>query len=88
MNIGGRKEKKEWQTRSATDEGMDAVATQEWTRMLRRSMTKGGIRVSTTPGEDGSAIDNEITGTNQPATDGGQNTEDEEGFGQWSSCWP
>jgi len=49
-------------------------------------MTIGGIRIGTAPGEDRSAINNEITSANQPTMNGGQNTEDEKGFWQWSPC--
>jgi hypothetical protein len=50
--------------------------------MLRRSMTKGGIRVSATPGEDRSAIDNQVTSANEPSTDGSQDTEHKKRFSQ------
>jgi hypothetical protein len=36
--------------------------------MLRRSMAKGSIGASATPGEDGNTIDDEITSTNEPTT--------------------
>jgi hypothetical protein len=40
----------------------------------------GAIRVGAAPGKDGSAIDNQIPGANQPSTDGSQNTQDKERF--------
>jgi hypothetical protein len=38
------------------------------------------------PSEDRSTVDNQIAGTNQPTTNGGQDAEDEESFRQWGSC--
>src|SRR5258708_37980081 len=64
---------------------MDEVAAQERTGMLSRSMTEGGIRIGSSPSEDGSTINNQGAGTNQPTTDGGQDAEHEERFRQWGS---
>src|SRR5947209_12128774 len=60
MHVGWGKEKEERQARTAAEQGMHPIAAQEWTRMLSGSMTKGGIRVSTAPSEDGSAINDQI----------------------------
>lgn len=65
---------------------MDAIAAQERAGMLSWSMTEGGIRIGAPPSEDGSTIDNQIAGANQPTTDGGQDAKDEESFRQWGSC--
>ena len=46
-------------------------------------MAIGSIGVGATPGEDGSAIDNQVAGPNQPTTDGREDTEDKEGLWQW-----
>lgn len=46
--------------------------------MLSRSMAIGGIGISSTPGEDGNAIDNQIASPNQPRTERVQNGEDEQ----------
>ena len=76
MDIGRRQEKKEWQARTTADERMDAVAEQERSRMLGGSMAISSIGISAVPGEDGSAIDDEIAGPNKPTTDGGEHAED------------
>jgi hypothetical protein len=47
-------------------------------------MPISGIRVSTTPGEDGSTIDDEIAGTNQPSTNGSQDAQHKERLWEWS----
>jgi hypothetical protein len=64
---------------------MDAVATQEWARMLSWSMAIGGIGIGSVPREDGSAIDNQIACANQPSPDSGEYIEDKECFWQGSS---
>jgi hypothetical protein len=46
MSIGRRKQKEEWQARTATDEGMNAEAAQERTRMVSGSVPEGGIRIT------------------------------------------
>ncbi len=48
--------------------------------MMRWSMTQRGIRVGATPGQDGGAIDDQITSANQAAADGQEHAEDEETF--------
>jgi hypothetical protein len=40
-------------------------------------MAKGGIRVGAVPGENGDAIDNKITGSDEPTADSGEDTENE-----------
>ena len=49
--------------------------------MLDGSMTDGGIRVGTSPGQDRGAIDDEIARPDQPPPHGRQHTEDEECLG-------
>jgi hypothetical protein len=51
--------------------------------MLSRSMTNGRIRADSTPSQNGSAIDNQITCTDEPMTQEGEYAEHEEGLGQW-----
>jgi hypothetical protein len=46
----------------------------------------GSIRIGATPGEDGNAIDDEITGTNEPTTESGQDREDKKRFREWCPC--
>src|SRR2546421_8829744 len=60
---------------------MHAVAAQERTRMLSRGMTDSGIRVGAVPRQDGSAIDNQITRSDQPTTQSRQYAQDEERLG-------
>jgi hypothetical protein len=54
--------------------------------MLSRRVAEGSIRIGPVPSKDRSTVDNQIVGTNQPTTDGGQDAEDEERFRQWGSC--
>ena len=62
---------------------MDAIATQERTRMLGRSMAISSIGISAAPGEDGGTINDEITGSNKPTTNGGEHAEDKERLRKW-----
>lgn len=71
MNVGERQQKKEWQTRATADQRMNPIAAQEWVGMLCGSVTKSSIRIRPAPGEDRSAIDNEIAREN-PAGDAEQ----------------
>jgi len=48
-------------------------------------MTKGRIWADSTPSQNGSAIDNQITRTDEPLTQGGEHAEHEEGIGQWGA---
>ena len=48
-------------------------------------MTKGRIRAGSTPSQNGSAIDNQITRTDEPMTQGGEHAEHEEGLGRWGA---
>jgi hypothetical protein len=45
-------------------------------------MTKGSIRVSSAPSKDGNTIDDEITGTNEPMTQSGQDSEKKQSLWQ------
>jgi hypothetical protein len=82
VKVGWREQKEEGQAGATTEQGMDAIAAQEWTRMLSGSMTKGGIRVGSMPRQNGSTIDDQIASTDEPTTQGSEYTEHEEGFGQ------
>ena len=57
MDIGGGQEKKEWQARTTADERMDAIATQERTRMLGRSMAISSIGISAVRAVTGAAFE-------------------------------
>ena len=50
MWIIRRKQKQERESGPTTDEGMHSEAAQEGARMVSRSMSVGGIRISTSPG--------------------------------------
>ncbi len=53
MSIGGRKQKKERSSRTALNQGVDAIAAQERAGILSWRMAIGSIGVSATPGKDG-----------------------------------
>jgi hypothetical protein len=61
---------------------MHPIAAQERTGMLSRGMTKGRIRVGSTPSQNGSTIDNQITRTDEPSTQSAQDAKHEECLGQ------
>ena len=61
---------------------MNAIAAQKWTRMLGRSMAIGSIGVSATPGKDGSAINNQVAGPNEPTVQSDEDGEDKKRFRQ------
>jgi hypothetical protein len=87
MGIGRRVQKEDGQARTAAEQGMHAIAQQQGTRMLSGSMPKGGVRITASPSQDGSTVNNEITSPNEPPSNGLQNCEDEERFVQrGSSC--
>ena len=63
--MSGRKQEEERQARTATDEGMHTKATQERTRMVSRSVPKRSIGIMASPGEDGSTVNDEVTGSDE-----------------------
>jgi hypothetical protein len=67
MWIGRRKQKQQRQTRPATDEGMDPEASQEGKRMVSGSVSVGGIWVTPSPSQNGSTINDQITGSDKPS---------------------
>jgi hypothetical protein len=78
--ISRRKQKEERETRTTTDERVNPEASQKGNRMMSRGMPEGGIRVTASPGQDGSTVNNEITGSNESSPDGLSNGEYEEGL--------
>jgi hypothetical protein len=70
----------EGQTGAAAEQGMDAIATQERTRMMGGSMTHRSIGIGFAPRQDRGAINDEIASPHQTAVQGVQDAEDEEGF--------
>jgi hypothetical protein len=57
---------------------MHPKATQERTRMVSGSVPKGRIGVAASPSQDGSTVNDEITGSDEPSSDGLQNGQHEE----------
>jgi len=49
---------------------MNAIAPQQWTRMVSWGMANGSIGIGAAPSQYGSAIDDEIASANEPSTQG------------------
>lgn len=82
MHVGWGEQKEERQTGTPTQQGVHAIAAQEWARMLGWGMADRRIRISSAPGEDGRAVDDQIASPDQLASDGGQHTQYKESFRQ------
>jgi len=78
MPVGRREQKKERETRTATDEGMHPVAQQQRAGMVSGSMAKGSIGITASPGQDRSAVNDEITCPDEPTSESVENGENEE----------
>src|SRR6266581_3770483 len=65
---------------------MHAIAQQQSAWMVSGSMAEGGIRITASPSQKGSAVNDQITGSNEPSSDGMQHREHEERLIQRSSC--
>src|SRR5438874_2277492 len=70
MTVGRGDQEMHGQTGAATKQGMHPIAMQEGTGMVGGSMTSGGIGISSAPSQDGSAINGEITSSDQTAAQG------------------
>jgi len=57
---------------------MHAEASQERTRMMSGSVPEGRIRIAASPSQDGSTVNDEVTGPNESFSDGIHNGEKEE----------
>src|SRR5258708_28350176 len=57
---------------------MHAVAQQQRTGMVSGSMAKGGIGITASPGQDGSAINDEITSSDESRLDCMQDSQHKE----------
>src|SRR5512135_2607038 len=57
---------------------MHAKASQERTRMVGRGMPKGGIRITASPSQDRSTVNEEVTSSNKPSSESLENCQDEE----------
>jgi len=86
MAVGRGDQEMHRQAGAATEQGMDAIATQEGVGMVRRSVTGGRIGVRSAPDQDGSAIDDQIAGSDEPSTYGTPDGEHEEGLKRRRSC--
>jgi hypothetical protein len=64
---------------------MDTIATKECARMMCRGMPYLGIRITPPPGQDGSAIDNEVTGTNETTAEGDLHRQDQQRLPDWGT---
>ena len=72
------REEEERQARTTTDEGVHSEASQQRKRMVGRSVPEGRVRITTSPGQDGSTINDEITCPNESSSESLQNGEHEE----------
>jgi hypothetical protein len=59
-----------------------AEASQEGKRVMGRSVPVGSIRITTTPCQNGSTVNDEIPGSDKPSAQSLQNHQDKKGFMQ------
>jgi hypothetical protein len=85
MSIGWRKEKEERQARTTTDECMDPEATQKRARMMSGSVSIGSIRITSSPSQDGSTVNDQITGSDESLPQSFSDREDKERLVRWCS---
>src|SRR5947209_11103061 len=86
MPVGRREQEVHGQSGAAAEQGMHAIAVQEWAGMVGGSVTCGRIGIGSAPGQNGSTIDNQITGPDQMATHSTPDGEHEERLKRWRSC--
>src|SRR5947209_3750342 len=86
MTVGRGEQEMHGQTGAATQQGMHPIAVQEGTGMVGGSMTSGGIGISSAPSQDRSAINDEITSSDQTAAHGTPDREHKEGLKGWGTC--
>jgi len=77
MDVGRGEQKEDGQTRPAAQQRVDTLAPQEWSRMMGWSVSDSGIGVGSLPGQDGSAIDDQIACANHAAAHGTPDREHE-----------
>jgi len=65
MDVGGRQQKEQRQPRSATEQGVDAVATQQRAGMVVGRVADRRIRVGAVPRQDRRTIDDDIAAADQ-----------------------
>ncbi len=78
MSIRRRKQKEERQARTATDEGMHPQASRSVDEDGERERAHRRIGVAASPSQDGSTVNDEITGSDEPSSDDLQNGQHEE----------
>jgi len=83
MEVSWCEKVEERETRTTTDEGMDPEASEKWPRMVSRSMPRSRIRVTASPSQDGSTINDEVMSANESPPNGLHNDKDEEGLVHW-----
>ena len=86
MGIGGPDQEVDRQPGAATEQRMHAIAPQERTRMVSRSVTQGRIRIGAAPRQDGGTINDQITGADQPRAQGAPHGQHEEAFKGGCAC--
>src|SRR5215472_17043469 len=64
---------------------MDTIATEQCAWMVRWGMSDLGIGITPPPGQDGGAIDNEVTGTDQSTADGDLHCQDKQRLPHWGT---
>src|SRR5216683_3004587 len=89
MQVGRGDQELHGQTGTAAEQGMHAIAAQQWSEMVCRSMAGGGVGILSMPGQDGSTVDDQIASPNQMAAHSTPDHEHEEGLkGRRSCCLP
>ena len=67
MGIGRGDQELHGQAGAAAEQGMHAIAAQQWAGMVCGSVAGGGVGILSAPGQDGSTIDNQIASPDQMA---------------------
>jgi hypothetical protein len=86
MPVGRGDQEVQWQAGAAAEEGMYPIATQERTGMVSGGMAYGRVGICSAPSQERSAVNDEITSSDQTAAHGMPDAEHEEGLKGWGSC--
>jgi len=86
MAVSRGEQEMDGQAGAAAEQGMDAIAVQQWPRMVCGRVTNGGIGIASAPGQNGRTIDNQIASPDQMTAHGTPDREDEEGLKGRCSC--
>src|SRR5436309_3501074 len=87
MQVGRGDQELHGQTGTAAEQGMHAIAAQQWSEMVCRSMAGGGVGILSMPGQDGSTVDDQIASPNQMAAHSTLDHEHEEDLEGRRSCF-